>query len=93
MLHATTPTFAGVTVPPEVWEQMQKLLATFGPPNHAIPPLAPVVALVVPQLTSSTEPETQFKPSVSPLNDLCNEEEDHEVKLARSPHPINSIAR
>jgi hypothetical protein len=91
MLPAITPTSAGVTVPPEVWAQMQKLLATFGPPNHDIPPLAPAVALVVPQLISSTEPETQFKPSVSPSNDLYNEEEDLEVESARSLHPIKSI--
>ena len=35
---ASTPTSAGVTLPPEVWAQMQQLLAVFGPPNHAVAP-------------------------------------------------------
>ncbi|PLW14337.1 hypothetical protein PCASD_18031 [Puccinia coronata f. sp. avenae] len=47
---------SGVVVPPEVWEQMQCLLSTFGPSNPINPSPSPIIRQSAPLLATSSAP-------------------------------------
>ncbi|KAI7962509.1 hypothetical protein MJO28_000603 [Puccinia striiformis f. sp. tritici] len=88
---------AGVTVPPEVWAQMQQILASFGPLQGmitpAVPPLAPIttsftplapinpVALASSDTITSQSGQIDLPPAVAPSDSFT----DHESELDQSP--------
>ncbi|PLW57380.1 hypothetical protein PCANC_01753 [Puccinia coronata f. sp. avenae] len=53
----------GVFVPPEVWVQMQQLLATFGPSNPINPSSAPIIPQLAPSVDLPAEDKSLSAPS------------------------------
>ncbi|KAH9451130.1 hypothetical protein Pst134EB_033549 [Puccinia striiformis f. sp. tritici] len=55
---------AGVTVPVEVWAQMQQFMATFGPLGTIAPPVAPPLA----SIAASVTPSAPIAPGLAPID-------------------------
>ncbi|KAI7947497.1 hypothetical protein MJO28_009405 [Puccinia striiformis f. sp. tritici] len=55
---------AGVTVPVEVWAQMQQFMATFGPLGTIAPPVAPPLA----SIAASVTPLAPIAPGLAPID-------------------------
>ncbi|KAH9446607.1 hypothetical protein Pst134EA_030518 [Puccinia striiformis f. sp. tritici] len=67
--YTLSTTATGVTVPPEIWAQMQHLLAQFGPlALNSLPSLIPSIGCF-PCFTRSQQPHPPFG-SIPPLPDL-----------------------
>ncbi|PLW28056.1 hypothetical protein PCANC_26461 [Puccinia coronata f. sp. avenae] len=76
---------SGVVVPPEVWEQMQLLLSTFGPSHPINPSPSPIIRQLAPSLATSlalNEDNATFSPPVEKLQPLVQDDvltENHHV--------------
>jgi hypothetical protein len=66
------PTATGVTVPPEVWAQMQQLLANFGPPNPVVSPLTPIITPKAPIVSLLQAPSIDL-----PCKSITQSSENH----------------